>query len=571
MGQKKNSKIILIAIIILAILIILLGIAYTYFLTDTFKGNKALFFKYLTQTGDEKEGFVETQLKEYFKKQKNTPYLDEGSISVNITASNGQEQFENTNNMNLTFDGQVDTTNSQATQNISLNYSDSVKFPLSYKQVGNIIGIQTSYIGSKYIAVDKDELQNLGTSLATEDELTDNTNSFGKVQEFANVSLTKEDLQHIKDTYLDVLNQQLQNSNFSKIEETNSKGYKLTLNGEELKKLIVKLLETLKNDQATLDKINEYLKIQKNSLKITASSIDNTIKDINNNSELNNENLEITVYQTKGKTNRLSVKINEAELKLEKTLTGNELQYNIELQMNNDNQTEKIGLVTKFVGLQAMQKITENYELTLETEEITYQYNYNNNVEFADSTNIEAFNNNNSLFLNEMEEEQRNTFMNAIAERLQSVNKKQMEELGLEENENPLQYVIPQFGVYFSTFNVMNTTNISEVEVNTFNSKFENYESTNLQGVTVKGLLTTIARNNGIEDSSDSSGIHPSESSENNEYLIKEIHFDGQEYEVTDQNITFLKSSVETETAYRVEFERDEDTGLIYRVVINKK
>lgn len=571
MGQKKNSKIILIAIIILAILIILLGIAYTYFLTDTFKGNKELFFKYLIQTGDEKEGFVETQLKEYFKKQKNTPYLDEGSISVNITASNGQEQFENTNNMNLTFDGQVDTTNSQATQNISLNYSDSVKFPLSYKQVGNIIGIQTSYIGSKYIAVDKDELQNLGTSLATEDELTDNTNSFGKVQEFANVSLTKEDLQHIKDTYLDVLNQQLQNSNFSKIEETNSKGYKLTLNGEELKKLIVKLLETLKNDQATLDKINEYLKIQKNSLKITASSIDNTIKDINNNSELNNENLEITVYQTKGKTNHLSVKINEAELKLEKTLTGNELQYNIELQMNNDNQTEKIGLVTKFVGLQAMQKITENYELTLETEEITYQYNYNNNVEFADSTNIEAFNNNNSLFLNEMEEEQRNTFMNAIAERLQSVNKKQMEELGLEENENPLQYVIPQFGVYFSTFNVMNTTNISEVEVNTFNSKFENYESTNLQGVTVKGLLTTIARNNGIEDSSDSSGIHPSESSENNEYLIKEIHFDGQEYEVTDQNITFLKSSVETETAYRVEFERDEDTGLIYRVVINKK
>lgn len=97
---------------------------------------------------------------------------------------------------------------------------------------------------------------------------------------------------------------------------------------------------------------------------------------------------------------------------------------------------------------------------------------------------------------------------------------------------------------------------ISEEEVATFNEKFEMYESTNLQGVTVKGLLSTIQLNN--------------ESQEDNR-KIKEIHFDGEEYDVTDQNITLLKSSVETETAYRVEFERDENTGIIYRVVINKK
>lgn len=550
MGPKKSNKIILIIIILLVILILLAGVAYVYFSTDTFKSNKDLFFKYMTQMGDEKEGFIETQLKEYFEKQKNTPYLDEGSLTVNITDSSNQEQFENTNNMNITFDGQVDSSSSQLIQNISLNYSDNVKFPLSYKQIGNTIGIQTNYIGSKYVAVDQDKLNNENTFIQ-------NSDSVNKLQEFTNVQLTSEDLHHIKDTYFNILNQQLQESNFSKIEEANSKGYKLTLNGEELKTLIVKLLETLKNDQTTLEKINEYVKIQKNSAKITTGDIDSLIKDINNDSELNNEKLEITVYQTKRKTNRFLIKTDEMELKLEKIVTANDIQYNIELQMNIDDQMGKIVLLTKFAGLQSMQNISENYELALELEDNKYQYNYNNNIEFTNSINIEKFNSNNSMMLNEMNEEERNTFIQAVVQRIQNVNKNQMEELGLEENENPLQYVIPQFGIYSSAVNVINSSNMSEVEVSTFNSKFEMYESTNLKGVTVKGLLSTIQLNN--------------EAQEDNNRKIKEIHFDGEEYEVTDQNITFIKSSVDTEAAYRVEFERDEDTGIIYRAVINKK
>ena len=132
-----------------------------------------------------------------------------------------------------------------------------------------------------------------------------------------------------------------------------------------------------------------------------------------------------------------------------------------------------------------------------------------------------------------------------------------MEELGLEEDENPLQYVIPQFGEEFSTLKAIHPNNIDEEEVNTFNQKFENYESTNLQGVTVKGLISTIQLNN--------------ETQEEENRKIKEIHFNGEEYEVTDQNLVTIKDEIELETAYRVEFERNENSGLIYRAVINKK
>ncbi len=558
MRQKKSSKIIIIIIIILVILISLAGITYTYFATDTFKGNKELFFKYMLQMGEEQEGFIETELKQYFEKQK-TPYLDEGSIDANVTASSSQKQSEKPNSMNVTFDGQVDTANSQVIQNISLNYADNVKFPFVYKQIGDTIGFQTNHIGNKFIVFNKENLQNLETDLVSGDKSTNRTNGLQKMQEFADISLTKEDLQRVKDTYFKVLNEQLQDSNFSKIEEANSKGYQLTLEGEKLKSLLVKLLEALKNDQATLDKINEYVKVQKNSLKVTASVIDNKIKDINNNVELNREKLEIIVYQAKGRTIRLLAKINQMELKLEKAITGNDQQYNLELQITDNNQTGKIAFITKFAGLQSMQSITENHELTLETEKIKYQYNYHNNIEFTESTTIEKFDNNNSLMLSQTEEEQKNEFLKAVVERLQSVNKSQMEELGWQENENPLQYVIPQFSTYFSALNTINANNdnMSEQEVSTFNALFENYQSTNLKGVTVKGLLSTIQRNN--------------EAREDGNRKIKEIHFDGEEYEVTEQSITLLKSNVETEEAYRVEFEKDEDTGIIYRAVINKK
>lgn len=546
MGQKKNSKIILIIIILLSILMVLTGVAYTYFATDLFKSNKELFFKYVTQIGEEKEGFIEEPLKQYFEKQKTTPYQNEGDIRVNITAYNTSDQFEKVNQMNLTFNGQVDTANKQALQNISLNYSDDVKFPLTYKKVEDIMGIQTDYIGSKYVATKE-----------TDNKIIGQENGLEKIQEFSSIELSQEEKDQIKNIYLGQLVQELQEENFSKIEETGGIGYKLTLTGKKIKTIAVKLLETLKNDQQTLDRLNEYIKTYNNASKITTNNIDNLIRELNNNSEADDETMEITVYQTGKRTNRILVKINDLEINLQKVVTENEEQYQVQLQTKNNNQTEKIGFSAKYIGLQGMQNIIENYQLTLEADQIKYEYQYNNNVQFTDNITIEGFSEDNSMILNDYEEEQVENFMQAVQQRIIDVNKKHMEELGLEEDQNPLQYVIPQLGENFSTLKAINTSNINEEEVNAFNQKFENYESTNLQGVTVKGLISTIQLNN--------------ETQEEENRKIKEIHFNGEEYEATDQNLVAIKDEVELETAYRVEFERNENTGIIYRVVINKK
>ena len=565
MNQKKNTKILLILIIIIVI-IILAGVGILVFATDIFKSDKEMFFKYMADIGDSKKGFIDDGLKQYFEKKNNTPYNDEGEFSVNISSDNEQKKFENVNNFNISFSGQVDTANSKAAQNISLNYSNDVKFPINYKQIENKIGLQTKYVGSKFVAIETEKLNKLSEDL-------DDVESYGemvdKLQKMGKVELTEDEKSHIKDTYITVINQQLEKDKFSKVKESDMSGYKLSLTGTDLQNVLVKLLETLKNDQTTVDKLNEYLKIQKNSAKITASQIDDAIKSIKDDTDFSDKNFEIAVYQKNRDVCKLVIETTEGTIAIEKKIEGNQQNIVVSYEMKEDKKS-KISFSANFENLESLQNIKENYELIMSLPEVAESitttdvdsevvvYKFSNDVNFTDSATVEDFSSDNSLMLTDYDSDQVSNFLNAVVERISEVNEQQMGQLGLEASENPIVNMIPSIGLYLGNMNVLNqvNSNMSEAEINNFNQKFEAYESTNLKGVTVKGLLSTISLNNQSEETSNE---------------IKEINYNGEEYEASEQNITLIKGEIDTEKSYRVEFEKDQDTGLIYRAVINEK
>lgn len=572
MNQKKNTKILLILIIIIVI-IILAGVGILVFATDIFKSDKEMFFKYMADIGDPKKGFIDEKLKQYFEKKNNTTYNDEGEFSINIScdpntlSKNLQKNVDSTNNFNISFSGQVDTANSKAAQNISLNYSNDVKFPINYKQIENKIGLQTKYVGSKFVAIETEKLNKFSEDL-------DDVESYGemvdKLQKMGKVELTEDEKSHIKDTYITVINQQLEKDKFSKVKESDMSGYKLSLTGTDLQNVLVKLLETLKNDQTTVDKLNEYLKIQKNSAKITASQIDDAIKSIKDDTDFSDKNFEITVYQKNRDVCKLVIETTEGTIAIEKKIEGNQQNIDVSYEVKEDKKS-KISFSANFENLESLQNIKENYELIISSPEVTessttkdvdsevvYKYNFSNDVNFTDSATVEDFSSDNSLMLTDYDSDQVSNFLNAVVERISEVNEQQMGQLGLEASENPIVNIIPSIGLYLGNMNVLNkvNSNMSEAEINNFNQKFEAYESTNLKGVTVKGLLSTISLNNQSEETSNK---------------IKEINYNGEEYEASEQNITLIKGEIDTEKSYRVEFEKDQDTGLIYRAVINEK
>ena len=555
--KQKKSKIIIILIIIVILVIILASLGIAYFATDLFKSNKTLFAKYAGQIADENQGFIENALQQYNEKKQSNTYSDKGTFSVNASANSSTTNLDNVNKFNVTYTGQVDTTNSKSEQNVSINYSDSVKFPVNYKKIGNKIGLQTDYVGSKYIGIESDKMEKLSldtnTINSSEAEQTSSNVDINEIKdgttELKNIlqnPFSQEDIVNIKNNIISIMDG-ISDSKFSNINDSNGKGYKLVLSGDDLKNVVIQLLQKLSQDTETLDKINEYLQNQGNSNKLTATQIEKEITNITNNSDFDNETLELTVYKKNGKTNKFIIKIEDLEIDVEKNNSNNNIEYNVVVDANYNNEKMKISLKTVYQGLETMQQVNENYELSIENSQNTYIYHLTNVVDFTQTKEIEDFTSDNSLILTDYDKDVVSNFLVQVGQRIQEVNSTQMAQLGIEERDNPILHLIPSFGTYSDIISNMNTSQINEQDVNTFNQKFELYESTNLGGATVKGLLTTINLNN--------------ESQEENR-KIEEINFNGQEYEASTQNIAFIKEDIKTDAYYRVEFEKDQSTGL---------
>lgn len=569
MNQNRNKKVIKISIIVIIVLIVCLGLAFAYafFTTDIFKSNKELFIKYIAQIENSENGFIDDQLKEYFEKQKNTPYTNDGTFNVSIDVPKEEKNVTKViNNMDITFSGQVDNISSKSMQNISINYSENIKLPFSLKKIQNIIGIQTQYIGGKYITIDENKLNNLEISELSIDSLEE--------KDKLNESL-KKDIQSIEEKYLDIINKDLQDSDFSKVEKN---GYKLSLSNERIKNITVKLLETLEDDSDTLEKINKYISKYDNSKKINKNNVESIIKELEKE-KVEEGNVEITVYQEKGKTSKILIKIQELEIKIEKINENNELKYNISINKVKDEKTEQIAYLNiKYNNLQTLQNVDESYELGIkfttenDSQEYSYKYVINNKIQFQTTSNVGELTSENSVLLNNLETEQRTNFINAIIQRLTEVNKKQMKELGLSEDENLIMKMLPIY--YFQNNTDIENGDLNQDEIAQFNAKFELYQGTNIGGGTVKGLLTVISNNNELENNEENEEETNSNellNEKKNKKLIKEINFNGEEYEVNKQTIALIKEEISTEDYFRVEFEKDSNSGIIYRAVINKK
>lgn len=544
MNQKKNKKIIILIVGII-VLILGVGLAYTYFATDVFNSNKQMFFKYLAQTSDEKKGFVNNDVIKYFEKRKNTPYETNGQISFEIQSSNNEEIIENTNKCNITIKGKVDNANQKINQEINVNYAEDVKFPILYQKIGDLVGLQTDYVGSKYIGADKSKL---GEVLNTNN--SENSN-------LEDLQISEEQIKHIKDTYYKVLDEQLHDNNFTTIRDGKKIAYQLNLSEEDLRNILVKILETLKNDQSTLEKLNEYLKMQNQLPEITTENIDEMIEELNSIQEFKDTNLQITVHVENKKLSKVEIAINNyLKVIIEKLENGNSKQYNMSAEVNIDDESIKVYLNAKYSGLQSLQTINEDYELGFITGSENYIYYYNNEVNFVDNVEIQDFNEDNILVLSDYNNEQVENLMSAVVNRLGEVNKQLMERLGLTETQNPLIYCIPLVGSINQTANnVIN--NSSDTLGDMYNKTFEQYEGNNIRGATVNGLLQTILANNYSYEDDDS-------------HIIKQINFNGEEFEVTEENITLIRSEVNVGETYSVECEKDENTGLVNRIVINK-
>lgn len=509
MGTNKTNKIIIISLIsVITIIALMIIFLITYITTDILKSEKELFFKYAMQLGEKEEN---SNINEYFEKKKQQPYKNDGSITVNIETSEEsiKEEIESANKVNITFNGNIDNIEKIAQEEISINYDENVKFPISFRCIGDTYGLQTEYVGAKYIAIENNELKKLFTKMGMVDvsNIPDKIDTEKKEQ----IKLTEEEKQILSQRYKEVLSEQLPKEQFTKLQNNESIIYTLELTPEQIKNILKKLIETVKTDDIIISKLNEITEKE-----INPEDFDELIEEID---EIEiEESIKIKVYQTNKKLSQIVIeKGTQEQIAIEKIQNQNDLQYILKYSKQEDENQIEANVKIQYSGLSNLDNVKELYNIEIaitEQETTSYEYNFENNITFSSNTQIEEFDENNAIILNNQDSETIEYLMEAIGQRITEVNEAQMEELGAEINPliytNPITlYTIMMFNSieqnvsqnqndFFATMENDNE-NLNEYEKFAFNATLEKYEGKQ-EGSAINSLIQEVNLNNMSED-----------------------------------------------------------------------
>lgn len=566
-GKNKGTKLLRNGIIIISILIVLLLVVFgvLYFCTDLLKSDKQLFFKYASQLVETEGGFVENNIEAFYNKKQQMPYENEGKFDFTVDLGNNtNEQIDIANDFVVNFSGKTDKTNNKAEQNIELKYSDDVSWPLIYRHDGDIYGIQTDYVSSKYVAVENNNLKEFAEKVGMTDT-SDVPEKIEILEDKANFEYTEEEKQTVQEKYMTILENQFRDDQFQT--EKNDDGttrYILTMTNEELKNLVIALLNELKTDDVTLGKINNILSEQDLYTKntIEAEDIDSIIESLQEGNTEEGE-VQFIVAQKDSKLISISLNQNDNNIQLTKNNQEDSVNYSISVNFKFDTGLSRIGTIggtvyfsANYSGLNELNTVKENYELGIAVQDNNgqqvgkYTYQFENNVNFVDSVNIDGLNEENAMILNNYEEESIQNFMTQLGERISNVNAEQMEKIGFNYG-NPMILMIPtSLGNVLLAQNLDSTiseSNIENSEVQTFNNLFLKYEG-NQRGTLVKSLIQEIENSN-----------------DNNESQV-ELEFSGLGL-IRNEDLALAGEYIDNSNTYEISFEYD-DTGRINKVVI---
>ena len=510
MKQGNKRKILIIAIVVVILIAVAIGVVLALTKTDFMKSNKDLFFKYASQMFDNENGFGDNRLEQYNEKQKNTVYENYGKITANISSENIDEKtLKKINDLNISFVGNIDNASNSAEELIKINYSDNVNFAFNVKKVDDSYGIKLNKVAKQYLVVEKDGISDLLSKFGIYTSLAGNIDLSGiSIENFA---FSKDEIDKIKDLYLNNVKNIIDEGNFSKVSTSNAEGYMVELSNSQLKDILVNILETLKTDDVMKNKIN----------KLTGQSIDeDTISsaiDSVNEQEVEEGKTTITVYQNEGKLNKIEIQINDqVKVEFSKDSGDDNLEYNVKITTNIDNENAEVDLKMTYEGLQALEDVKQNTAITLSfgnEESGKYEYNISNEIKFIDSVEITSFGSKDSIILNKLSSERLAKILEQIGSKIEEVNKENMDEVGIN-GANPLIYWVPGLSSGLETLslnqnstqnsdqsNSSNTTvTMDEAQRQTFNSKYTKYEGDSKKGSDVKSLVMEIIAGNMAED-----------------------------------------------------------------------
>lgn len=475
---KKKAIIITVIIIILVILLAAGGI-FAYFFTDLFKSNQTLFYQYMGQALEPLNVQKTAQLKDIENLKQQKPYTIEGTLSVDYTAEEQNartERLENVlPNLKASVTGKVDPLESLNNTNIKLEYGNVQLFNLDYAANDTVYGLKSDEVVTAYVGIRNENLKAFMQKLLGTQNKVNIADSIPPVDIYNLFALTSEEEQHIQDTYLPVLQQNISKEHYTKQTDLTiqkegvdyvTTAYRLDLTNAEFYTVISRLLETLKQDSITLNLIATKAKAvglgeDYTNVNQLGNTIDTWIKACEQKAQNNTESFSFVVYAYQGETvltevivknqvkmsvdykkendteklklmiENLSTEDDYNQIQIDISQTSTALQSMKTIAINVDDET-LMDITMNTNGVASQNNLKSNYEYTITQNGETTTISYEEETNFVDEvTDMIKIDNTNCAILNDYGTDQLTQLTTALIERIAYLLNQKIEMIGL--------------------------------------------------------------------------------------------------------------------------------------------
>lgn len=319
----KNRKIIKIGIIIITITAII-AIITAYINTDFLKTKEQLFWKYFILEKDKiVTVFSNKEIQEFNQNLKISSYIKEGNFSIT-------SKYNLIKPINVDISEKGDNQQKIKNTDINLKYNDKDIGNINIIKDDNYILIKNDKTKLGYIGFKNENLKQLAKKLG----LANTEFIPNKIQEidfFELLSLSDDEGKYILKKYVPICRKYVKNKDYN-IEKNvggkEEKLYKVQVSNEQLKNIMINILEELENDENTLEIISNKIKV------------------------MDNENEYTSIYKIKSK-------INEFKEKIEQLKTTDENFLSIIIYKNANN-VEKMEIIVEDGRNISIEIINEN-------------------------------------------------------------------------------------------------------------------------------------------------------------------------------------------------------------------
>lgn len=603
----KKGIILIIIIVLLAITVIGGTAVFVIYKTDLFKSNETLFYKYLGKEIDNVEQLRSEKLMKNISDTYGNSYTKKGKFSVSYSNPNSKNVEDALEKTNVHITGEKNLEQKRAVSTYDVQYNDESIFELQTKHDDDIYAVTSPQVINSFLGIENKELDKLFSRLNL--QYNDAVESSIPVENYSEVfnfsDSEKQVIQNLIVKTLDSIDESKYSKNTGVMvkvgdQEEKVKEYTISLTGNELKELYIKLCNNIQEDSNVLQVIANKAKLigltsGYTNVESLKANINEYVSTITNLATTDKEIIRISVYQKSGEVvgaeiktfdndgygkytinittninnntsiaqiNINTIEANIATIKISKIENENNTTYNV--AVSNDSSL-KFELYFENSGKLENSQIENKINLTYSKENISFGINYENTFEFGNNPNIEGLDNTNCAILNNYDKETVQNFFISIEEKILTVYTDILSKVGIE-TDLTIEKIQAQAQAERDELSrqqqqadeelnkaaeSLQNTNLTESEKQNYNNEIEKYLGDEKEGSQVSSmiekvmsLITTYPDRNII------------------------IRYEDEDYSYA--AMSNLKSKFKDNVKYKVVGEKNTGTGIYNKIIITE-